>query len=248
MRSPCVQLTSPQAAVRHVYYTSLAFSNPSAPLGPSDSTAAVMRAHIDTEAYLKEVCAQSEGRIAHTIIREGIYAESYPLYLGFFDKGVMARDRRVVIPGDGGPGVAWVMKDELGEGTARIVCEEGGKTFEGETVLLSGSRAYSLAETAGLLSERLGWKEEPLKVEAVGEDAYVEHMFARQAKAGANPSTRDFLRQWASTYPAMERGDTAVLDRLLERLLGKRLTGMRERLGEVLGDRGNEEANTRYAR
>ena len=248
MDNPSVKLTSHQAGVGHVYYTSLAFSNPRAPLGPSDSTAAVMRAHIDTEAYLKEVCDRSAGGMTYTIIREGIYAESYPLYLGFFDEGVMAKDRTVVVPSDGGPGVAWVTKGELGEGTARIVCAEGGRTFEGETLLLSGSRAYTLAETAGSLSKALGWKEEPLRVEAVGEDAYVEHMFARQARAGANPPMKEFLRQWASTYPAMERGDTAVVDGLLKRLLGRRLIGLGERLGHLLGDRGNEEANERYAK
>jgi uncharacterized protein YbjT (DUF2867 family) len=57
-----------RAGVKHVYYTSLAFD----PAGAS----AVMRAHRDTEAYLKE------SGLTYTIIREGIYSESYPLYFG----------------------------------------------------------------------------------------------------------------------------------------------------------------------
>jgi uncharacterized protein YbjT (DUF2867 family) len=57
-----------RAGVQHVFYTSLAFD----PAGG----AAVMRAHRDTEAYLKA------SGLTYTIIREGIYSESYPLYLG----------------------------------------------------------------------------------------------------------------------------------------------------------------------
>ena len=46
-----------EAGVKHIYYTSLAFANP--------SKASVMRAHIRTEAYLKEECDD----ISWTIIR-----------------------------------------------------------------------------------------------------------------------------------------------------------------------------------
>jgi uncharacterized protein YbjT (DUF2867 family) len=57
-----------RAGVQHIFYTSLAFD----PAGG----AAVMSAHRDTEAYIK-----SSG-LTYTIIREGIYSNSYPLYLG----------------------------------------------------------------------------------------------------------------------------------------------------------------------
>jgi uncharacterized protein YbjT (DUF2867 family) len=56
-----------RAGVAHVFYTSLAFD--------AAGGAAVMRAHRDTEAYLKA------SGLTHTIVREGIYSESSPLYL-----------------------------------------------------------------------------------------------------------------------------------------------------------------------
>ena len=56
------------AGIKRVVYTSLAFGG--------DSQAAVMQAHLDTETYLKA------SGITYTIVREGIYAESFPLYLG----------------------------------------------------------------------------------------------------------------------------------------------------------------------
>nr|WP_257792789.1 NmrA family NAD(P)-binding protein [Sorangium cellulosum] len=73
-----------KAGVRHIYYTSLAFGR--------ESKAAVMRAHLDTEAYLR-----ARG-ITYTILREGVYMESFPVFLGFFGAG----HDEVVVPGDGG--------------------------------------------------------------------------------------------------------------------------------------------------
>jgi hypothetical protein len=58
-----------RAGVKHIYYTSLAFGSP--------SKAGVMRAHLRTEAYLATL---SDLKV--TVIREGLYNESWPLYLG----------------------------------------------------------------------------------------------------------------------------------------------------------------------
>ena len=75
------------AGIKRIVYTSLAFGG--------DSKAAVMRAHLDTEAYLKA------SGVEYTIIREGIYAESFPLYLGtsalsFLKNLVLTRPRRLL--------------------------------------------------------------------------------------------------------------------------------------------------------
>ena len=95
-----------RAGIKHVYYTSLAFAG--------DSVAAVMQAHIDTERYLRE------SGLTYTILREGIYSESYPLYFGFWDP--KAGEDDVVIPHSDG-GIAWVCREDLGEGTAKIMVE-----------------------------------------------------------------------------------------------------------------------------
>ncbi|KAI0960721.1 hypothetical protein AcV7_000025 [Taiwanofungus camphoratus] len=92
-----------RCGIARVYYTSLAFG--------AGSVAAVMQAHLDTEAYLRA------SGLAYTILREGIYSESFPLYLGFFDP--RAREHEVCVPADGP--VAWVCREDLGEGTARIM-------------------------------------------------------------------------------------------------------------------------------
>lgn len=93
-----------RVGVKHIYYTSLAFAG--------DSKATVMQAHIDTEAYLR-ACG-----ITYTIIREGIYNESYPLHFGWFDPSE-GRDEVLIPYSDGG--IAWVCRDDLGLGTAKIL-------------------------------------------------------------------------------------------------------------------------------
>ena len=68
-----------KAGIKHVYYTSLAFANP--------SKSRVMKAHERTEEYLR-----NEWRGKFTIIREGLYNESWPLYFGHYDVPNDTRD------------------------------------------------------------------------------------------------------------------------------------------------------------
>lgn len=56
------------AGIKRVVYTSLAFGDSGA--------AAVMQAHLDTEAYLKA------SGLEYTIIREGLYIEAFPMHMG----------------------------------------------------------------------------------------------------------------------------------------------------------------------
>jgi hypothetical protein len=208
-----------------------------------------MAAHHDTESYLKSICSTStsttsSGSISYTIIREGIYAESYPLYLGFFDPAAMshATERKVVLPSAGGPGVAWASKSDLAEGTARVVAglpahpeRVRPAAFVNATVLLSGTAAVPLPAVADITSRCLGWQDHPLQIDAVGTEAYVDYQLKRGVSSKSNPPTREFLEAWATTYPAMERGDAAVVDPLLGDLLGRHLTRMEEWLEELLG-------------
>lgn len=81
-----------RVGIKHVYYTSLMFAG--------DSKAAVMQAHIATEKYLKE------SGLTYTIIREGIYSESYPLYFGYWKPGKPGNEVKVPTVTEGSPGCA----------------------------------------------------------------------------------------------------------------------------------------------
>ncbi|KAI9762692.1 MAG: hypothetical protein M4579_000310 [Chaenotheca gracillima] len=201
-----------KAGVTHIYYTSLAFA--------SDSSAAVMKAHQDTEAYLKQC------DIKYTIMREGIYNESYPLYLGYFNAAKANADgnRKVIIPGDGG--IAWVGRDDLGEGTARIMTSDSDE-FTNKTLLLSGDRALTLKEVAALIGDIMGWTT-PVEVDEVTPEEYIVHHSKSQ--------DGEVVKLWSTTYPAMKRGELAKVDPLLQKLLPHKLKTMEESLREELQD------------
>ncbi|EMD33058.1 hypothetical protein CERSUDRAFT_118132 [Gelatoporia subvermispora B] len=196
-----------RCGVKHLYYTSLAFAG--------DSVAAVMQAHLDTERYL-----QASG-LTYTILREGIYSESFPLYLGFFDPAGGAHEVRV--PHSDG-GVAWVSRPDLGEGTARIMASGA---HANETLLLSGARARTLAQLAATVSALVG---RTLALRVVPEDEYV-----RAHAGGPGPRGEEaFLRKWATTYRALARGELAVVDPLLQQILGRPLKPVEETVAEML--------------
>ena len=94
--------------MKHVYYTSLAYEN--------DTVALVMRSHLDTEVYLKE------SGMAYTIVREGAYNETWPLYLGIFDLQMLqGKDDLTLYAPIGDGGICWASQDDLGVGTAKIL-------------------------------------------------------------------------------------------------------------------------------
>ncbi|KAI0330390.1 NmrA-like family protein [Cubamyces sp. BRFM 1775] len=201
-----------RAGIKHVYYTSLAFA--------SDSVAAVMQAHIDTERYLKE------SGLTYTILREGIYSESYPLYFGFFN-AAEGKDEVIVPYSDGG--IAWVSREDLGEGTARIMVQGG---FENETRLLSGSRSVTLNEIADKVSSLLGRN---VRLVIATEDDYVRANVDKHGPRGEE----EFLRKWATTYKALERGELDVVDPLLQQVIGRELKPFEDTLKETLGLQGS---------
>jgi uncharacterized protein YbjT (DUF2867 family) len=167
-----------QAGVGHVYYTSLL---------PGDGSAAyVMNAHLDTEKALKA------SGVPYTILKNGVYAEAWPLYLG--ESGV------AVVPADGP--VSWVSRADLAEGTARLLLGGG---HEGETLCLTGPEALDLRATARLQ----------------GRAARVVPLEEYVARLTASGKSEDFARQWATTYFAVARGEFGKVDPLLGTLLGR---------------------------
>lgn len=216
------------AGVRHIYYTSLAFTSLTAKAGEEklDDTAYVMKAHVETEAYIRQRTAESGGSLKYTILREGIYAESFPLYIGMFDPS--DSNKKLVVPFAAERGrVAWVARDELGEGTARIMLDQSGR-FDDAIVHLTGSQGLTLSETVDVVSEVLGWtgEEEKLRIENAGVDGYAEYQLAR--KKSSSSLDRGFFVDWATANIAIEKGELGVTVPLLEELLGRKCIGFEE--------------------
>lgn len=176
-----------------------------------------MQAHLDTEKYL-EKCRQNRAGFAYTIVREGLYSESYPLYTAFFDPAQPRKE--VKIPHDGsGPGVAWVKREELGEGTAelisRFVKQPAKFQWQNKTVLLSGQNTLTLAETVKILGETA---KVSVQIKQVSDDE-----FATQPDVSPNFTYHgvDLSKAWATAFEAFRRGEGAYVSPLLKELLGR---------------------------
>lgn len=175
-----------------------------------------MGAHLATEKYLAEQSAK--GHFTYTAVREGLYSESFPIYTGWFD--LRRPTEEITIPHDGtGPGVAWVKRDELGEATAKLIAiyvrDPGHFAYTNRTVLLTGSREVSLAETVEVLGRAVG---RDLRIRQISVEEYAA--LPENGKYHVYHGV-DLSREWATAWEAIRRGETAVVSPLLGEILGR---------------------------
>ncbi|KAI1269360.1 NAD(P)-binding protein [Xylariaceae sp. FL1019] len=198
------------AGVKRIVYSSLAFGFSPATGGASDeSKAGVMRAHLRTEAYLKSVVAKSDTAV--TILREGLYSESWPLYLGYFDVKDAKNERDVVhLAGDGK--ICWTAIHDLGVASAVVL--SSGDEFAGKTFYLSTKphTAKSVSEIASLVGEARG---KDVSVKIVGRDEHVRY-YVEERKM-----PKPAVEWWVSSYEALNQGECLVDDNMLDELLSR---------------------------
>lgn len=183
-----------KAGVQHIFYSSLAFQNP--------SKSGVMRAHVRTEAYLASL-----NDVKVTVIREGLYNESWPLYLGYYD--LAAAEGLVRLAGDGK--ICWTAIEDLGLGSA-LVLTDPSDNWSGKTFYLSTppDTAKTLKEIASIVSEKQG---STVTVNIVGREEHNRHYIEDKKRDG--PA----VEWWSSTYNALEDGECLIDDPTLLQLL-----------------------------
>lgn len=202
-----------KSGVKHIFYSSLAFAGD----GNLDTKAHVMLAHIATEKYLAQLHDQ-DPNFTYTIIRQGLYSESFPLYTAFFD--LKNPSNEICIPHDGSsPGLAWAKQDELGEATAKLIAQHAQDPaafpYLNKTVLLSGPRAWSLNETADVFSHVLN---KSIRVRQVPVDEYVKQP---QVQTGLTYGGGDWAPIWATAFDGIRDGECAVVTPILAQTLGR---------------------------
>ncbi|KAI3319107.1 NAD(P)-binding protein [Xylariaceae sp. AK1471] len=203
-----------RAGVKYIVYSSLAFGFSSTRNAAGDeSKAGVMRAHLRTEAYLRSVGAKHGVDV--TILREGLYNESWPLYLGYFDVEHADAERDVVpLAGDGK--VCWTAIHDLGVASALVLSGSGlgDEEFVGKTFYLSArpETAKTMAEIAQLVGKARG---RDVQVKTVGRDEHVRYYVEEQGKP------KPAVEWWVSTYEALEDGECLVDDPIFEKLLDR---------------------------
>ncbi|KAF2829830.1 NAD(P)-binding protein [Ophiobolus disseminans] len=201
--------------VSHIYYTSLAFANP--------SKAGVMRAHVRTVKYLKDL--ESAEKVKVTILGEGLYNESWPLYLGYYF-GLKAETRsEVVVAGDGR--INWTSIPDMGFATAKIVAAPS-EEWAGKTVYLCQKRSLSLQEVARIVSKIKG---EEVRLKITGRKQYEDYYVEEKGMERPN------VEWWSTTYDALKDGECEVDDPTLESILkeaGRTPKALEETIEEML--------------
>jgi hypothetical protein len=179
-----------------------------------------MQAHLDTEAYLDELArSPAHPNFTYTVIREGLYSESFPIYTAFFDPAAPVDE--IKIPHDGsGPGVAWAKRDELGEATAKIIATYAHNPlafpYLKKTLLLTGPKVLTLAEVVGILGKIIGKSD--IKIKRVSVDEYAAQP---QNPANLTYHGEDLSKKWATAWPAIANGECSVVTPLLRDTLGR---------------------------
>jgi len=203
-----------KAGVKWIVYSSLAFGFSG---GPSNaSKAGVMRAHLRTEAYLRSI--HSRHGVDVTVLREGLYNESWPLYLGYFASGD-ARGERDVVPLAGDGKICWTAIHDLGVASAIVLTSKpGGDTkeedFVGKTFYLSTrpQTAKTMAEIAQIVGKA---RARELQVKIVGRQEHVRYYSEERGQS------KIAVEWWVGTYEALEDGECLVDDPTLETLLSR---------------------------
>ncbi|KAJ9648589.1 hypothetical protein H2199_001444 [Coniosporium tulheliwenetii] len=187
------------AGIRHIYYTSLGFT--------SRSKAGVMKAHNRTEEFLTMLSDTQ-----WTVIREGLYNESWPLYFGHYDPSGDTR-QDIVVAGDGY--ISFAAIADLGLATAMILVDSSTRWL-GMTVTLATTEARTLGQIARIVSEM---KRYPVNLRIVTRQQY-EHYYIRER--GMDEA---FIKWWATTYDAVRENECSHRDptsRILENLLAEK--------------------------
>jgi uncharacterized protein YbjT (DUF2867 family) len=214
-----------KSGVTHIFYSSLGFAG-----NTTDSLAFVMQAHLDTENYLAKLAAQTSS-FTYTVVRQGLYTESYGLYLAFLD--LKQPPSQLKIPHDGkGPGISWVKRDELGEGTAHLLADYANDPTSfphvNGALLLSGPRELSLEESVNAIGRVVG-------KEITIEQSTVEEWEDQDSVKGASDYLAgDMAKKWATAYDALRRGEAAVVTDHLQRLIGREPETFEKTIGSMV--------------
>lgn len=144
-------------------------------------------------------------RVCETSVREGIYAEAFPLFLNYYPSSQILR-----LPADGA--VAYASRAELAEATANLMMRGGHKK---EIVLLTGAKAFTLADLVEIINDVTGRE---IAVEKVPFDKYTRE----SAENDEGGKSEWWFEKRVSWYDGVAKGDGKAVDPLMEHLLGRK--------------------------
>jgi nucleoside-diphosphate-sugar epimerase len=161
-----------------------------------------MKAHERTETWLH----QHRKEIDFTILREGLYNESWPLYFGHYDIGKDSRSE-ILVAGDGP--ISWTSIPDLGLANAAILAAPRDQ-WNDKTCYLSHAATHTLNDVASMVSAAVGRE---VKLQVSPRAAY-EKFYEQERDVDGGHVT-----WWSKTYDALEAGECGIRDSTLEKIL-----------------------------
>ncbi len=197
-----------QAGVKHILYTSVALNQEreNTPLGLLGQT------HLYTEKVIKE------SGIAYTILRNNMYLDFLPMFLG-----EKVLETGVFFPAGEGK-VAFALRGEMAEAAANVLTGQG---HENKVYHVSNSQAVSFGEIAAILSSLTGRQVPYLNPSTA---AYID------ALAGAGVP-KESAAVFAGIGEAIKQGELAPPTAHLETLLGRKPASVKEFLIQGYGSK-----------
>ena len=181
-----------QNKVKQLYYTGTAIKDIE-----SSGVKDLMNSHFQTEDYL-----MSSG-LDYTILRNTMYAEALPQILSpHFINGYLS------IPAGSGK-IPFVLREELGEGIAKIVFEEGHKN---KVYALTGSESYSVLN---IVDSIVKIKNEEIIYLSISDEDY-----AHRLRDLGFPEFLVYLHQ--GTIVDVRNNQYEINDPILEKVLGRK--------------------------
>ena len=195
-----------------------------------------MLAHIQTEQYLSSLHAANPS-FTYSVIRQALSSESFPIYTSFLSLSNPPASGEILIPHDGsGPGISWAKRDELGEATAKVLLmafndihDPAFQPFLNTTILLSGPKSYSLAQTVSIIGNAIG---KDLKIRQVSVEEYAAQPQVQASLDYGGGAVWPVL--WATAWEGIRQGETENVTSFLADLLGRKPESFEETIRQMV--------------
>lgn len=193
------------AKVKEVVYTSFQRKNET----ETSPIAFVAESHLKTEEWLKE------SNISYTILRNAVYMDMIPLFVGdqFKETGM------IYLPAGQGKS-SFVTRKDMAEAMANILA---GGNHQNKEYLLANTEAYSFDDVAETLSAIVG---KEIKYVSPSPEEYKSTL----SKAGV---PQEFVEMFAGFAEAIKQGDLNETGDDLKNLLGRRPVSLQEYLKSI---------------